>query len=105
MNAKAIGSYLQKYYYKEIIMDSTVLIALITGICTLLSTVLSKWIDSKSGMAKDVKEIKEDIGDLKKNDQVNGDMIYQMLDHLASNNNTGQMKRALNQYNEYFRHS
>jgi len=86
-------------------MDATVWIALISGVCTLLSTVLSKWIDYKSGMTKDVKDIKEDIADLKKNDEVNGDMIYQMLDHLASNNNTGQMKRALNQYNEYFRHS
>lgn len=86
-------------------MDATVLIALISGICTLLSTVLSKYIDYKSGMAKDVKDIKEDISDLKKNDEVNGDMIYQMLDHLASNNNTGQMKRALDEYNGYFRHS
>lgn len=86
-------------------MDATVLIALISGICTLLSTVLSKYIDYKSGMAKDVKDIKEDISDLKKNDEVNGDMIYQMLDHLASNNNSGQMKRALDEYNGYFRHS
>lgn len=86
-------------------MDNTVLIALISGICTLLSTVLSKWIDYKSGMAKDVKDIKEDISSLKENDQKNGDMIYQILDHLATNNNTGEMKRALNDYNTYFRHS
>lgn len=86
-------------------MDSTVIIALITGVCTLLSTILSKWIDAKSGMAKDVKDIKVDITDLKENDRKNGDMIYQMLDHLATNNNTGEMKRALNDYNAYFRHS
>ena len=86
-------------------MDSTVMIALITGICTLLSTVLSKYIDSKSGMRKDVGEIKEDIGVLKENDRKNGDMIYQMLDHLATNNNTGGMKKALDDYNSYFRHS
>ena len=85
-------------------MDSTVLIAMITGICTLLSTVLSKWIDSKSGMRKDVTEIKEDIGVLKENDRKNGDMIYQMLDHLATNNNTGGMKKCLDDYNTYFRH-
>lgn len=86
-------------------MDNTVLIALISGICTLLSTVISKWIDYKSGMAKDVKDIKEDIGVLKQNDQKNGDMIYQMLDHLATNNNTGGMKKALDDYNSFFRHS
>lgn len=86
-------------------MDNGVLIALITGVCTALSTIISKWIDARSGMAKDVKDIKEDISELKKNDRQNGDMIYQILDHLASNNNSGEMKRALNQYNEYFRHS
>ena len=86
-------------------MDSTVLIALITGVCTLLSTVLSKYIDHKSGMTKDVKDIKEDVTELKENDRKNGDMIYQVLDHLATNNNTGEMKRALNDYNAFFRHS
>ena len=86
-------------------MDNTVLIALITGICTLLSTVLSKYIDYKSGMAKNITDIKNDVSDLKQNDKINGDMIYQMLDHLSSNNNTGQMKRALDEYNGYFRHS
>lgn len=86
-------------------MESTVLIAIISGVCTLLSTVLSKWIDAKSGMAKDVKDIKSDLSLLKENDEKNGDMIYQMLDHLATNNNSGQMKRALDEYNSYFRHS
>lgn len=86
-------------------MDNTVLIALITGICTLLSTVLSKLIDNWSGLTRNVKEIKEDIYELKQNDKKNGDMIYQVLDHLATNNNTGEMKRALNEYNAFFRHS
>ena len=86
-------------------METGVLIALITSICTALSTIISKWIDAKSGMAKDVKDIKADITDLKENDRKNGDMIFQILDHLATNNNTGEMKRALNDYNAYFRHS
>ncbi|MBQ6125682.1 MAG: hypothetical protein IJI77_01480 [Erysipelotrichaceae bacterium] len=86
-------------------MDSTVIIAIITGVCTLSSTILSKLIDSKSGMRKDVTDIKDDIGVLKENDRKNGDMIYQMLDHLATNNNTGGMKKALDDYNSYFRHS
>lgn len=86
-------------------METGVLIALISSLCTALSTIISKWIDAKSGMAKDVKDIKDDIAVLKENDQKNGDMIYQVLDHLATNNNTGEMKRALNDYNAYFRHS
>ena len=86
-------------------METGVLIAIITSVCTALSTIISKWIDAKSGMAKDVKDIKDDISVLKENDKINGDMIYQMLDHLATNNNTGEMKRALNNYNAFFRHS
>ena len=84
---------------------TTVMVGAITAICTMLSTIISKWIDAKSGMRKDVKDIKSDISDLKQNDKINGDMIYQMLDHLATTNNTGGMKKALNQYNEYFRHN
>lgn len=52
-----------------------------------------------------LKPTNEKIDDLRENDHKNGDMIYQILDHLASNNNTGEMKRALNDYNKFFRHS
>lgn len=86
-------------------MSDTVLIAIISGVVSLLINFGSKWLDSKNGIAKDIKEIKTDISTLKENDKKNGDMIYQVLDHLATNNNTGEMKRALDQYNEYFRHS
>lgn len=30
-------------------------------------------------------------------------MIYQMLDHMATNNNTGGMKKALDEFNAYQR--
>ena len=31
-----------------------------------------------------------------------GKMIYQMLDHLATNNNTGGMKKYLQEYSEFY---
>lgn len=93
-------------------MSDTVLVALISGVVSLVINFGSKWLDKKNGLAndisllaKDLKEIKADVSDLKSNDQINGDMIYQMLDHLATENNTGEMSRALKQYNDYFRHS
>ena len=86
-------------------MSDGVTIALISGAVTLLTNVGFRWIDSKSGMKKDLADIKKDVGELKKNDEKNGDMIYQMLDHLATDNNSGEMKRALDQYNQYFRHN
>lgn len=93
-------------------MSDAVLVAIISGVVSLLINFGSKWLDKKNGLAKDIntlakdiKEIKADVADLKSNDQVNGDMIYQMLDHLSTENNTGEMARALKQYNDYFRHS
>ena len=50
-------------------------------------------------------DIKKDVATLKENDEKNGDMIYQMLDHLATNNNSGGMKKALDDYNKFFRHN
>lgn len=49
------------------------------------------------GLGKKVDSIKADT-------QKQGDMVYQLLSHAATNNNTGEMQRALNEYNEYFRH-
>lgn len=51
-----------------------------------------------------LKPTNDKIDELRENDNKNGDMIYQILDHLATKNNTGEMKRALNEYNEFFRH-
>lgn len=86
-------------------MSDTVLVAIISGAMSLLINLGSKYLDNKSGLAKDIKDIKADITELKDNDKQNGDMIYQMLDHLATNNNSGEMKRALDEYNAHFRHS
>ena len=86
-------------------MSDTVIVAIISGVVSLLVNFGSKWLDNRSGIAKDIKDIKSDISSLKENDKMNGDMIYQILGHLATENNTGEMKRSLDQYNEYFRHS
>ena len=34
---------------------------------------------------------------------IQGDMIYAMLSHMATNNATGQMQSALDKYNAYYR--
>ena len=86
-------------------MSDAMIIALIGAGASLLTAVIPKLIDNKAGIGKDIKDIKTDIAELKKNDKQNGDMIYQILDHLATSNNSGEMKRALDQYNEHFRHA
>lgn len=86
-------------------MSDTVLVALIGAISTIVVNLGFRYIDSKSGMKKDLMDIKKDVATLKENDEKNGDMIYQMLDHLATNNNTNNMKKALDDYNKFFRHN
>lgn len=62
------------------------------------------------GFYKAIKKAFEDslerkINPLRKDITKIGDITYQMLDHMATNNNTGNMKKALDDYNDYFRHS
>lgn len=93
-------------------MSDAIMVALISGAVSLIISFGSKWLDKKNGLAKDIEEINESLTEiknsvtvLKQNDEKNGDMIYQMLDHLSTNNNTGGMKKALDDYNQYYRHS
>lgn len=60
--------------------------------------------ESLKPMQEQLNTLEDNIKTLEQNDKQNGDMIYQMLDHMASNNNSGGMKQALNDYNAYYRH-
>lgn len=82
----------------------------IIGIAGLIGAIAVIW-GVVSKPFKAVKEIKESVDKLTesmdkfgKTQQMQGDMVYQLLDHAATNNNTGEMQRALQQYNAYFRH-
>ena len=86
-------------------MSEAMTIALIGSIGALCSAVIPKLIDNHYGIGKDIRDIKTDVSQLKKDTTMNSDMIYQMLDHLSTNNNSGGMKSALDKYNEYYRHT
>lgn len=47
----------------------------------------------------------EILNDIKKDLRIQGDMTYQILDHMATHNNTGGMKAALDKYNSFYRHN
>ena len=86
-------------------MSDSLVISLISMIGSLLIAIIPKLIDHYSGTGKIVKDISKDVEQLKKDQEKTSDMVYQILDHMATSNNTGQMKRCLEQYNEYYRHS
>lgn len=43
------------------------------------------------------------IDKLQESTDIQGDMIYAMLSHMATNNATGQMQNALDKYNSFYR--
>lgn len=85
-------------------MSEAMAIALVGSISALCSAVIPKLIDNHYGIGKDIKTIKDDVSEMKRDTSMNSDMIYQVLDHLATKNNSGEMNRALKDYNSYFRH-
>ena len=48
-------------------------------------------------------KLDEGIADIKDHLKFQGDMTYAILKHMATNNATGEMQKALDDYNNYFR--
>lgn len=77
-------------------------IAIITAIWTFFKKI-NESIDTI--FEKKLKPLKDEIKHLKDSVDMQSDITYQVLDHLATNNNTGGMKRALEEYNKFQRHN
>lgn len=84
-------------------MSDSIQVALIGGFISLMVAIVPKLIDNHYGTGKAITQIQEDLADLKRDSKMQSDIIYQMLDHMSTNNNTKRMKEALDKYNAYFR--
>lgn len=77
-------------------------IGVVVVILSFVEYICKKWnsaIDSKlKSMIEKQETMQKDINML-------SDVCYQMLDHMATENNTGGMKKALDDYNKYNRHN
>lgn len=82
------------------IITLAAILAAVGGIYAVVSKPFKAMHDVKESLQK----ITEKVDNISEDQKMQGDMIYQLLSHAATNNNTGEMQRALNQYNEYFRH-
>lgn len=91
-------------------MDITITSQQILALAALLGAITAIWgVASKPFKAmKDIVErlskMEEKLNKMSRSVEIQGDMVYQLLDHAATNNNTGEMQRALDQYNAVFRH-
>lgn len=100
--------------------DLIVLISALAGIVAIYSTVRKilkeKEEDKKKEDQKEANVLKmlsndkehlakldNAIDKLQESTDIQGDMIYAMLSHMATNNNTGGMQSALDKYNSFYR--
>lgn len=63
------------------------------------ANVLKMLSNDKEHLAK----LDDAIDKLQESTDIQGDMIYAMLSHMATNNNTGGMQSALDKYNSFYR--
>ncbi len=100
--------------------DLVVLISALAGIVAIYSSVRKilkeKDEDKKKEAEKEAKVLQmldndkkhlsrldDAIDKLQESTDIQGDMIYAMLSHMATNNNTGGMQSALDKYNSFYR--
>lgn len=88
----------------SISLQDILTIAAVIGAIGGIYTVLSKPFQAMRELKESVDKLAETVTDMKEDLTMNGDMVYQLLNHAATNNNTGGMQTALNKYNEYYRH-
>lgn len=84
--------------------DQIILLASIIGAIGVIYAVVSKPFKALAELKQSVDKLSESVSDMKDDLAMNGDMVYQLLNHAATNNNTGGMQQALDRYNEYYRH-
>lgn len=69
-----------------------------------LATITAFWTFYQK-VTKSIKDtLDEKLKPMKDDVEMISDVVYQMLDHMATNNNTGAMRQTLNDYNKYSRH-
>ena len=66
---------------------------------TVIAIITAFWVFAE----RIIKAYKDLMKPLKEDVLMLSNMTYQMLDHMATNNNTGGMKKALDEFNAYQR--
>ena len=86
----------------EIVSLCTALTALV-GAYKVIQKPLKDRKDKDEKLEKTLKELSDWTKDSTKTMKFHSEMLYAMLSHMVTNNNTGQMQSLLDQYNKFFR--
>lgn len=79
-------------------------LAALIGAITAIWGVASKPFKTMKDIGERISKMEEKLNKMSRSVEIQGDMVYQLLDHAATQNNTGEMQRALDEYNAVFRH-
>jgi hypothetical protein len=84
-------------------ITDAIVVAILGVFGNLLIAIVPKIVDLKYGNGKLLEKVSKDLEEVKQDSKITSDMMYNVLDHMATNNNTGGMKKCLDDYNAYFR--
>ena len=79
-------------------------VAALIGAITAIWSVVSKPFKAIKDIGDRLSKMENKLNKINRSVEIQGDMVYQLLDHAATNNNSGEMQRALDEYNATFRH-
>lgn len=79
-------------------------VAALIGAITAIWTVISKPFKAVRSIQDQLKKLDGKISTISRSVEIQGDMVYQLLEHAATNNNSGEMQRALREYSAAYRH-
>lgn len=84
--------------------EQIIAIAGVISALGMIWAVISKPFKAVDELKKSVDKLTESMVAIKEDMQMNSDMVYQLLNHASTNNNSGGMREALDKYNAYYRH-
>jgi len=87
-----------------ITVEQLITIASVVTAISVIYGFASKPFKAMKDLQNSVDELTKSVNDMKDDLAMNGDMVYQLLNHAATNNNTGGMQESLDKYNAYYRH-
>lgn len=80
-------------------------IASVLGALAVIYGIVSKPFKDISDIKDSLKEVDESVKKIDKAVMLHGDMIYELLEHAATNNNTGGMAEVKKRFDAEYRHN
>ena len=85
--------------------DQIIMIAGVLGAISVIYGIASKPFKAIEELKKSVDNMSEQVDKIDKAVMLHGDMIYELLEHASTNNNTGGMAEVKRRFDAEYRHN